>query len=70
MLDGLVFGIARIDALGREAQEEIAAHFQARTWRACGSTTSSVVPGYVVDSRITSIPAWKCRAISWQEDTM
>ncbi len=35
-----------------------------------GCTTSSVVPGYVVDSRITSIPGWRCSAIDSTAETM
>ena len=40
------------------------------TFSSIGRTSSSVVPGYVVDSRITSLPGLKYFAISSHADTM
>jgi hypothetical protein len=63
----LVLGIAGIDAFGRKAQEEILPRAQAG-FSNMGSSNSSVVPGYVVDSRMMSMPAWMCLAISSQAE--
>ncbi len=55
---------ARVDALGREGEEEVLARpaspdFRSRT----GSTSSRVVPGYVVDSSTTRCPGRRRSAI-------
>ena len=55
---GVVLRIAGIDSFRREAEEEVLSHFQTAP-SSMGNTSSSVVPGYVVDSSITSIPGWK-----------
>ena len=69
-IGGLELRIARIDALRGKAQEKIRADPQTGLRSSIGSTNSSVVPGYVVDSRITSVPVRKYLAISWQDDTI
>jgi hypothetical protein len=57
----LVRRVARIDALRRERKEQIVPTRRPPDSR-MGWMTSSVVPGYVVDSRVTSTPDFRCGA--------
>ena len=48
--------VARIDALGAERDEDVFADREAALASSAGSSTSRVVPGYVVLSSTTSMP--------------
>ena len=70
---GDIFGFGRSDCPGRlvRAKEKKKSSPALRPlFSSIGRTSSSVVPGYVVDSRMISIPGWKYFTISSQADTM
>src|SRR5436853_2018300 len=69
MLDVLYFGLPGSTRSGEKQRKKSCPTFKP-AFSSIGSTTTSVVPGYVVDSKITSVPALKYLAISLHADTI